>query len=188
MYIEDDLSALFNRSTLFAKIFQNSQEEEFGGWPETAKEIPIDVITNEHAKVLRKHCSQNPTVSIPDLSVTTRGLKSPAPTAPNKDASHVVTPLVAELEANMPKKPASRAALDMHKKWQQEAEKMGGPGARIVVDKDTAKKLIFDVLHDAFAPMNISQLHKVCTPAIQAKVTRLSHILSQNGTSILDRL
>lgn len=66
------------------------------------------------------------------------------------------------MEAKIPKKPANKAALDMHKKWQQEAEKMGGSEARIIVEKEKAKKMIFDLLHDVFAPMNISQIHTVC--------------------------
>jgi hypothetical protein len=58
-------------------------------------------------------------------------------------------------------KPASKAALAMHRQWQQQAEAVGGPSARIVVQKVKAKKLIFDLMHDAFLPMNITQIHKV---------------------------
>jgi hypothetical protein len=49
----------------------------------------------------------------------------------------------------------SKTAIECHKKWQTEAEKLGGPGVKIIVCKPEAKKLIFDKLHDAFAPMNI---------------------------------
>ena len=49
----------------------------------------------------------------------------------------------------------SKTAIECHKKWQAEAEKLGGPGVKIIVCKPEAKKLIFDKLHDAFAPMNI---------------------------------
>jgi hypothetical protein len=55
----------------------------------------------------------------------------------------------------------STQALALHRKWQEAAEAMGGPDARIVVSKPAAKKLIFDLLHDSFCPMNITQIHKV---------------------------
>jgi hypothetical protein len=74
---------------------------------------------------------------------------SPVPTASMKQA----------------KKPAqpSKQALALHRKWQEAAEALGGPEARIVVSKPAAKKLIFDMLHEAFAPMNITQIHQVCS-------------------------
>lgn len=49
----------------------------------------------------------------------------------------------------------SKSAIEAHRKWQAEAEKLGGPDARVVVSKPDAKKLIFDKLHNEFAPMNI---------------------------------
>jgi len=55
----------------------------------------------------------------------------------------------------------SKKLVEMHKKWQEEATKLGGPEARIVVSKPEAKKMIFDLLHDAFAPMNITQIYQV---------------------------
>ena len=58
------------------------------------------------------------------------------------------------------KKP-SKSALLLHQKWQETAESMGGPGARIVVSKPAAKQIIFDFMFDSFAPMNITQIFKV---------------------------
>ena len=55
----------------------------------------------------------------------------------------------------------SKGALVIHQKWQAEAERQGGPDARIVVSKPAAKKLIFDVLFDTFCPMNITEIHQV---------------------------
>lgn len=55
------------------------------------------------------------------------------------------------------KKPSAaqtQKSIEMRNKWQAEAERMGGRGARIVVSKPEAKKVIFDMLHDSFAPMN----------------------------------
>jgi hypothetical protein len=46
--------------------------------------------------------------------------------------------------------------MAIHNKWQIAATAMGGPEARIVVDKKAAKKLIVDLLYDAFCPMNIT--------------------------------
>jgi hypothetical protein len=62
---------------------------------------------------------------------------------------------------NAAKAPPSKEALAIHRKWQAEAEKHGGPDARIVVSKPAAKKLIFDMLHDSFRPMNITEIYQV---------------------------
>lgn len=122
-------------------------------------------LTAEQVKVLRKHCSKNPMLAMPAVSMPKTELTSPPPNdgknGSKTNVSHVVTPLVTELEADMPVKNTSKAALELHRKWQQLAEKMGGPSARIVVEKSKAKQLIFDVLHDTFAPMNITQIHTV---------------------------
>jgi hypothetical protein len=52
-------------------------------------------------------------------------------------------------------------AIELHKKWLEAAQAMGGNDARIVVSKPAAKKLIFDFLYDSFQPMNITQIFKV---------------------------
>jgi hypothetical protein len=49
----------------------------------------------------------------------------------------------------------SKSAIEAHRKWQAEAERLGGPNARVVVSKPEAKKLIFGKLHNEFTPMNI---------------------------------
>ena len=56
---------------------------------------------------------------------------------------------------------ASKEALAIHKKWQAEAVKLGGPDVKIEVSKPKAKKLIFDMLHDSFRPMNITEVYQV---------------------------
>jgi hypothetical protein len=139
-----------------------TQEADFAGWPRQ-EELPLASLTSQHEKVLRKHCSNQPAPRMPQFAETAPpSLQSPAPTTSAKSASHVVTPLVTELQVNTPmSKPASKAALAMHRQWQQQAEAVGGPSARIVVQKVKAKKLIFDLMHDAFLPMNITQIHKV---------------------------
>jgi len=50
----------------------------------------------------------------------------------------------------------SKSAMESHRKWQAEAEKQGGPNAKIVVSKPEAKKIIFEKLYDEFTPMNIN--------------------------------
>ena len=57
----------------------------------------------------------------------------------------------------------SKAQLEIHRKWQTAAEAAGGQSARIVLHKPAAKKIIFDFLFDAFCPMNITDIHKVCS-------------------------
>ena len=54
-------------------------------------------------------------------------------------------------------KKLSAQTLAMHKKWQDAATDLGG--GKIIINKIEAKKAIFDMLHDAFRPMNITQIH-----------------------------
>ena len=54
-------------------------------------------------------------------------------------------------------KKLSAQTLPMHKKWQDAATDLGG--GKIIINKTEAKKAIFDMLHDAFCPMNITQIH-----------------------------
>jgi hypothetical protein len=61
-------------------------------------------------------------------------------------------------KADKPKQP-SKEALAVHRKWQMEAEKLGG--GKIEVSKPKAKKIIFDMLHDKFRPMNITEIYQV---------------------------
>ena len=62
------------------------------------------------------------------------------------------------IDDEMPKV-MSKSAIEAHRKWQAEAEKLGGPDARVVVSKPDAKKLIFDKLYDEFTPMNIDGVY-----------------------------
>lgn len=66
------------------------------------------------------------------------------------------------VSAAMAGKPtASASALATHKKWQEEAERLGSKDSRIIIDRKVAKKVIFDTLHDLFRPTNITDLYKV---------------------------
>jgi len=62
----------------------------------------------------------------------------------------------------LPTNKPSAAALAMHKKWQEAAESMNGGSkdVRIVLSKPNAKKLIYDLLREGFAPMNITDIFK----------------------------
>jgi hypothetical protein len=156
------------------------QAEDFGGWPDL-DELPLKHMTKEHLFTLASKCSSKSDVHMPVFPTTA------SPSAADVDiASHTVTPgrnaqidaateTLASVtpspgqalkDANVAKAgklkpPASQKQLEMHRQWQATAESMGGPNARIIVSKPEAKKLIFDVLHDAFAPMNITELHSV---------------------------
>lgn len=75
----------------------------------------------------------------------------------------------------------SAGALAMHKRWQEAAEALAGgkKDVRIVVSKPIAKKMIFDFMMEAFQPMNITQIYKVCKDTSETKkctVCSRSHI------------
>jgi len=60
--------------------------------------------------------------------------------------------------------PVQLSSDPQYKKWQAEADKMGG--GKITVDRSDAKKAIFDVLHDSFKPMNVNGLYQVSSAEI----------------------
>ena len=70
-----------------------------------------------------------------------------------------ITP--AERPKTKPNVKPSKKDIETHAKWQKEAEAMGGKDARIVVSKPKAKTLIFELLRDEFAPMNITTINSV---------------------------
>jgi len=78
-----------------------------------------------------------------------------------KKKKGVVTPMPPGAATKKPavvaKKPSAammQKLTETRQRWQADAERLGGPDARIVVSKPEAKKLIFQMLLDNFRPMN----------------------------------
>jgi hypothetical protein len=137
------------------------QANDFDGWP-PLEELPVKSMTMDHRNAIASKCSRSKAPAMPQFLDPSANL-TPLPNSlcdseQAKLGSHV-TPSPAVVVAAKP----SAAALAAHKKWQDEAEALNGPGARLVVGKPEAKKLIFDVLHDAFRPMTMADIHKVST-------------------------
>jgi len=55
----------------------------------------------------------------------------------------------------------SKTSKSIHQKWQIEAERKGGKGAKVVLIQSNAKKLIYNLLKDSFRPMNITSIYEV---------------------------
>ena len=71
---------------------------------------------------------------------------------------------------------AKKSTLEpMLKKWQEAATSMGG--GKIVVAKGEAKKIVFDMLSDAFRPMNITEIFNVRVSCIICHGVFLSYCL-----------
>lgn len=138
------------------------QESDFDGWP-PAEELPINYIEPKHLSVMALKCSSRKDPRMPIFS-------SPSPKGKLEDTANFVTPppplkestsLVNTKEIGAAKASGKAKAIEVHKKWLEAAQAMGGKDARIVVSKPAAKKLIFDFLYDSFQPMNITQIFKV---------------------------
>jgi hypothetical protein len=151
------------------------QEADFEGWP-PHEELILKHTTEEHKRIMMQKCTKQSKPTFPDLWNTISPTKEDA----GSDIANTITPSsnhilhssfdqqdggtsskVATITPMPGKSQPSKSAMDMHRKWQEAAEAVGGAGARIVVSKPAAKKLIFDKLHDAFCPMNITQIHSV---------------------------
>jgi hypothetical protein len=136
-------------------------------------------MTQEHKDLMISKCSRKKDMHMPSFAA------SPTKDTENNHLSNTVTPLpngamqaaskkkgdytvtpspaagIAGTKAPAQNVKPSKQALALHRKWQEAAETMGGPNARIVVSKPAAKQIIVDLLTDAFRPMNITQIHKV---------------------------
>ena len=150
------------------------QHNDFGGWP-PLEELPIKSTSGEHMRALATKCSKKKFPGMPNFAdeslsptkASNSGLATNTVTPPPnsvsgkqealKGAKSTVTPT--------PGRPPqlTAGALKMHREWQKQAEKVGGPEARIIVSKPKAKSIIFDLLYDSFRPMNITQIHSVST-------------------------
>lgn len=132
------------------------QENDFGGWP-PLEELPVSFMTDEHMYFLIKKCSRKKTGhSMPHFTAALTPSKTHSPV----DVTNTVTPLPNDPKQEKCTKKPSKQALALHRKWQETAETMGGPGARIIVGKPQAKEKVFSLLFDAFRPMNITEIYQ----------------------------
>ena len=90
------------------------------------------------------------------------------------DDFNIVSPV--PLAPDKAKKQPSKEALALHKKWLEEAEALGGSGARIIVSKPAAKEKILETMFDAFRPMNITEIFQVRTPSAELQTTTQGHL------------
>lgn len=152
-----------------------------GGWGKPEK-IPLDYMTEEHKTALLEKCCKNPETlapKMPKLPSPATEARTPIPVSkfsntvtpvpqnglPLHDSSAMnvgdgvtVTPLETKPKKKQVKAKPSKQQMAKHAEWQAEAEKHAGKGARLVMDKATAQKMVFETLHDSFAPMTITQI------------------------------
>ena len=119
-------------------------------------------MSDEHKAALISKCSSKKQIAMPNFAA------SPSKTDVTEIvASHTVTPLATgaaqtkTVASQTGARKPNKQSMAIHRKWQEAAATRGGPGARIIVSKPEAKKLIFDYLFDSFAPKNISQIYEV---------------------------
>jgi hypothetical protein len=147
------------------------QENDFGGWP-PEKDLPVQALECDHIRSLVAKCSKQKSPAMPalakSLSLATNTVTPPPNSVQSGTGQQAISKGSKSTIAPTPSRPvqASAGALKKHREWQLAAEKVGGPNARIVVKKAEAKPLIFDLLYDAFRPMNITQIHNVSSDVL----------------------
>ena len=104
-------------------------------------------MTEEHREIIATKCSH------PDKKKKFPNL----PTNPFYSKKSATSVGGKKQAAAKPASKISEKAMFYHRKWQAEAEKQGGPNAKIVVSKPEAKKIIFN-LFDEGVPMNINEM------------------------------
>jgi len=125
-------------------------------------------MTEEHREIIATKCSHpNKKKEFPNLPTSRPvGGGSLLSNSPNDDSSSAKSnPKIAATSvggknqaAAKPASKISEKAMFYHRKWQAEAEKQGGPNAKIVVSKPEAKRIIFEKLASKGAPMNINEM------------------------------
>ena len=167
------------------------QKQDFGGWP-PAKEMPCDRLEPEHLKVIAEKCSKkkNPVMPVltrcitplPNSPKPPKGVASQVVARGKKEAPVTATGTASSKNGGKTKKP-SKEALAVRAKWLEIAKKNGGN--QLILDHTKAKKAIFDILFDAFQPMNFNDLYKVrasvdvfpCLFFVFARFLLVSHLL-----------
>ena len=142
-------------------------------------------MTYEHKQIMAQKCSRLSSPVFPKFSESSI---TPAETtdfaSPHLHEAQQVTPIPGSKQLNQP----SAQAMAIHRKWQAAAEACGGLDARIVVEKKSAKKLIVDLLYDAFRPMNITQIHAALKAVVPSPVLKQClddmTLDSEDGTNI----
>mmetsp|Transcript_12690 Transcript_12690/g.28124 ORF Transcript_12690/g.28124 Transcript_12690/m.28124 type:complete len:477 (-) Transcript_12690:117-1547(-) len=64
----------------------------------------------------------------------------------------------------------SAGTLALQKKWKETAEAMGG--TNIVLNKAEGKKIIFDMLHDSFRPMNLTEIYNELKATVPSMILK----------------
>ena len=141
------------------------QLKDFGGWPEKLKDIPISTMTTEHEKIMAQKCSKLSSPAFPKF------YESRLPENNSSDEACPSSNSTQQMALGAKGKPSAQA-MAIHRKWQAAAEAMGGSDARIVVDKKVAKRLIIDLLYEAFRPMNITQIHSDLKAVVPSPVLK----------------
>jgi len=126
------------------------------GFPEESYELPIDFMTEEHRGIISNKCSRpNNNKKFPNIPTSRPNSGTSVITPP---PPHSCTTNDQSKKASKPAAKLSKSAMESYRKWQAEAEKQGGPNAKIVVSKPEAKRIIIEMLHGEGRPMNINEM------------------------------
>lgn len=145
------------------------QDTVFGGWP-PLEELPVKSLEKNHIQLLVDKCSKKKRPAMPTFEDDDDDSFSPMRDTAQGDKTNTITPLQQASKGSKvtptpakqdTKKNAKQNATMMkkHQEWQEAANKAGG--GRIVVKKEQAKPLIFQMLYDKMKPMNITQIFTV---------------------------
>lgn len=158
------------------------QDTDFGGWP-PLEELPVKSLEKNHIQLLVDKCSKKKRPAMPAFEDDDDSF-SPMRDTAQGDKTNTITPLQQASKGSKvtptpakqdTKKSAKQNATMMkkHQEWQEAANKAGG--GRIVVKKEQAKPLIYQMLYDKMKPMNITQiytvraLNRVCAFCVSSK-------------------
>jgi hypothetical protein len=157
--------------------------DDYGSFPDYEELRQHNALQNinpatyhEHLELMKTKCSRKRNPNLPNLPASF-SCKPSLSLTDNENAT-VVTPLHNPAQSGTTASGASLQlsddssrsaipikvtpkALAVHKKWQEQAETMGGKGAKIIVSAVKAKKIIYLALRDEFRPMNITDIYKV---------------------------
>ena len=151
------------------------QQNDFDGFPDKEELLRHNALKHldsatihEHIKLMKQNCSRMRNPPIPNLAsyLSSSASGGGAGRALSlKTNTNFVTPspktLASSYASTQDEDDGMSLVSTILPKWRKEAEAFQGKDANLVLKKPEAQKLIYDTLKNQWAPMTITEIHKV---------------------------
>ena len=165
--------------------------EDFEVWPspkELAEKANTTSLDPRHLQFMEQKCSKKRKPSMPSFKSSGKGTNSSV----GKNKTNMVTPTNNSLASvkgstvsqvtTAPKLSSNKTLMDAHKRWEKDMEAAGGKGLTLIINTNEAKKVVYDMLKDAYRPMNFNDIYhffKGSIPKVSGSKIIVMSLISQ---------